>query len=242
MLVHAKYLVNSFHVTVRVPPEILTKICTHLATEEDIFSASQVCNHWRSVLTSSPSLWTQFSCRHVPRTIVSLERCKSMPIRLKFAPRSSTVALESVLLRGNKITSLAVQPYVNPVPLLHQLFMHSRPTVEQLHIYTNTHRTDESAAREIWQDLPSLRELFVYRYSIPIDHLVAPNLVHLAWNKEGTTPLSNLPWICSVAVLCWKPSLSSTQATTRTRLAITPPFPFYTSAASNWVRLRSILD
>ena len=111
-----------------------------------------------------------------------------MPIRLKFAPRSSTVALESVLLRGNKITSLAVQPYVNPVPLLHQLFMHSRPTVEQLHIYTNTHRTDESAAREIWQDLPSLRELFVYRYSIPIDHLVAPNLVHLALEQGGHDP------------------------------------------------------
>ena len=58
VLVHAKYLVNSFHVTVRVPPEILTTICSHPTTGEDVFSACRICNHWRSVLTSSPSLWT----------------------------------------------------------------------------------------------------------------------------------------------------------------------------------------
>jgi hypothetical protein len=38
---------------------------------------------------------------------------------------------------------------------------------------------------DVWQDFPSLRELFVCRYSIPIDQLTAPNLVHLALEHTG---------------------------------------------------------
>ena len=55
-------------------------------------------------------------------------------------------------------------------------------------MHTDKWRAEEPAAREIWQDLPSLRELFVCRYSIPIDHLVAPNLVHLALEQGGYDP------------------------------------------------------
>ena len=74
------------------------------------------------------------------------------------------------------------------MPLLHQLLMHSKPSVEQLHIYADRWRTGESTAREVWQDLPSLRELFVCRSSVPTDHLVAPNLVHLALEQGGYDP------------------------------------------------------
>jgi len=38
---------------------------------------------------------------------------------------------------------------------------------------------------ELWQDLPSLRQLFVCQYSIPIGWLTAPNLVHLALDEPG---------------------------------------------------------
>ena len=34
--------------------------------------------------------------------------------------------------------------------------------------------------REIWKEFPSLQELFVYRCTIPIDQLTAPNLIYLA--------------------------------------------------------------
>jgi hypothetical protein len=46
VLVHARYLVNSFHVTARVPPKILAMVCPHLPIGEDVVSASQVCHHW----------------------------------------------------------------------------------------------------------------------------------------------------------------------------------------------------
>lgn len=188
MLVRARYLVNSFHVTVRVPPEILNTVCSYLTTEEDIFSASQVCRHWRGVLISSPSLWTQLPCDRVSRTIVGLERCKSMPIQLEFCRDSSSVALEKVLLQGNKITSLTIYHHLARIPLLHELFTSSRPFVEQLYIRCQKRSgwgSGEQTAHEIWQDLPSLRELFVCRYSIPIDQLAAPNLVHLALEEAG---------------------------------------------------------
>ena len=74
MGIHARSLVNSFHITFRTPPEIFDIISSYL-TEDDLFSASQVCQHWRTVLTSSASLWTRISCNHGPRAIASLERC-----------------------------------------------------------------------------------------------------------------------------------------------------------------------
>ena len=188
VVTHVRHLVNSFHVTVRIPPEILTMICSYLATEEDAFSAAQVCHHWRGVLVSSPSLWTRFPCRHVPRTIISLERCKSMPIQLDFHRESSSVALEKVLLHGDRIASLTIHHRLDQIPLLHQLFTSSRPSVEQLHIFCQKRsgwKPNERTAHEIWQDLPRLRQLFVRRYSIPIHQLAAPNLVHLVLEEAG---------------------------------------------------------
>jgi len=180
--------VNSFHVTVRAPPEVLNMVCSYLNTEEDIFSASQVCRHWRGVLVSSPSLWTQFSCDRVSRTVVGLGRCKSMPIQLEVRQKSSSVALEKVLLRGNKIATLTIDHCLDKIPLLRELFTSSRPSVERMHIRCQRRsgwRPDDRATHEIWQNLPSLRELFVCQYSIPIEQLTAPNLVHLALEWAG---------------------------------------------------------
>ena len=178
---------NSFHVTVRVPPEILNMVCSYLTTEEDVFSMSQVCRYWRGVLISFPSLWIQFPCDRVSRTIAGLERCKSMPIHLAFCRESSSVALEKVLLHGNKITSLTINHRLDRIPLLHELFTSSRPSVERLYVRCQKRsgwRPNERTAH-VWQDLPSLRELFVCQYSIPIDQLTAPNLVHLALEEAG---------------------------------------------------------
>jgi len=179
--------VNSFHVTLRVPPEIFGVISSYL-TEEDVFSASQVCHHWRSILISTPSLWTRISCRRVPRTIVSLGRCKSLPIRLRIESPLPTAALENILLLGNKVASLTVTREPDQIPLLDQLLIFSRPSVEQLHIYSERMigwRAGEEAVHNVWQDLPSLRELSVCRYSIPIEQLAAPSLVHLALENTG---------------------------------------------------------
>jgi len=179
---------NSFHVTVRIPSEILNMICSHLPTEEDTFSASQVCRHWRGVLISFPPLWTRLPCHRVSRTIASLERCGSMPIQLEFNQRSSNIALATVLRFENKISSLAIHPRFYTVPLLRRLFVLSGSSVERLHVYSDTQSgwgVGEQTAHEIWPDLPSIRELCVSRYSTPIGQLSAPNLTHLALEQAG---------------------------------------------------------
>ena len=163
-------------------------ICSCLIIEDDVFSMSQVCRHWRGVLVSFPPLWTRLSCHRVSRTIASLERCKSMSIQLEFDQQSSNVALESVILCGVKISSLAVRPRFSTSLLLHQLFVLSGPSVERLHVYSDTQRVwgvEEKTTYEIWPDLPSLRKLFVSRYSTPISQLSAPNLAHLALERAG---------------------------------------------------------
>jgi len=183
-LIHAKYLVNFFNVTFRIPPEILTMIPSYLT--EDVFSASQVCLHWRSVLISFPSLWTGISCLHVRRTIPSLQRCDSLPIRLWLEPPLPTPALENVRLHEKKVISLTVTRNPDLIPRSHHLVMHFRSSMERLHIWS-----DEGGWRgvrgdriysEMWHDFSSLRELFISQYSISAESLSAPNLAHLPWN------------------------------------------------------------
>jgi len=148
-----------------------------------VFSASQVCHHWRGVLTSSPSLWTRFSCRRVSWTIASLERCKSIPIQMEVYGRSLSVALEKVSLRGAKIASLTISLRSDRIPQLLQLLTSSASSVEQLHILCEDWEFGEQTAHEFWQGLASLRQLFASEYFIPLDQLRAPNLVHLTLDE-----------------------------------------------------------
>ena len=157
-------------------------------TEEDLFSASWVCHYWRSVIVSSPSAWTRVSCCGVRRTLIGLDRCKSLPIRLQLKHTFSTAALEGVLLHGSSISSLTINYQPDHIALLRQLFMFSRPSLKQLHICSGAVEgwsAKEKPVHDIWNHMPYLRELIVYRYSIPIEQLNAPNLLHLALDNTG---------------------------------------------------------
>ena len=188
MLTRAKTFVNSLRTIGRAPPEILTMISAYL-DEEDLFSASQVCKYLRSTLISFPSLWTQISCSRVARTNISLERCGSLPIQLRLELASSSDALEDVLLHGNNIVSLTVQLPTKKTLPLHKLLASSIPHLERLHIYHVPPlwewRVQEWMTDESWQRFPSLRQLFVGRFPLPIDRLAAPNLTHLALESTG---------------------------------------------------------
>ena len=208
MFVHTKYLVNSFHTTVRMPPEILAVICSYLSTERDAISVSQVCRHWREVLTSFPPLWTHFTCSRVFRTLAGLERCKSLPIRIEFEADSSIGALESVILHGNEIISLTINHDYYWMPPLHKLFPSPMAYLEQLHIHsggTPREAGEGQTAGSIWQDFPFLRELFVRQLYVPIGQFATPNLVHLilekTWEGEKITTKSVLDMLCGSPLL-----------------------------------------
>ena len=185
--IHARALVNSFHITIRTPPEILCTISSHL-TEQDLFSASQVCRHWREALISSACLWSRISCNNGPRRVITnFKRCGSLPIQLRLEPPFPGAVLEDILLHGNRITSLTVNHVPRQISQLNQLFAFSRPSVERLLLYTGDHGgiPELRTVREIWQDFPLLRELLVVIHPVPIDRIAAPNLVHLALEHTG---------------------------------------------------------
>ena len=190
LLMLARSLVNSLSIALRIPPEMLGIISSYL-TEEDLFSASRACRYWRSVLISSPSLWTRVSCRRVPQTITSLERCGTLPIQLLLDPGFSDEALDYLLLHENKIVSLTVNHECDEVPRARQLLMSCKPHLEQLHIYALKKWQWETLGRAmdgVLQGLSSLRKLFISRYPLLMDQLAAPNLVHLALERTSYRP------------------------------------------------------
>ena len=120
--------------------------------------------------------------------IASLERCRSLPIQLRVERPFSDVVLDDILLHGKKVVSLTVNHRPYEVPRLHQLLTSSGPHLERLHICVQSlwgQVTQEPTMDEVWKGLPSLRKLFVNRYSFPVDQLAAPNLIHLALDHAG---------------------------------------------------------
>ena len=234
MLVHTRYLVNSFNITVRMPPEILTMVYSHLSTEWDVFPASQVCHHWREVLMSSPSLWTQLPCCRVSRTITSLERCKSTPIQVDFnLEKSSNAALEKVVLHGKR------DQLVDPTPR-HRL---DTATTRDIHL---PHAICGAASHTLLWDARAggrradgRRDLAgppipprTFHFSPPCPH-------RQVRYPEARAPCSGRCvgrtgshfWTCFEPPLSWRRSSSSVATPLyRKPLSVSPPPPFQTSA------------
>ena len=66
--------------------------------------------------------------------------------------------------------------------------MSSRPSLEHLHICAegvDGQGAEQQQVHDVWNYLPSLRELLVCRYPIPIGKINAPNLTHLALERTG---------------------------------------------------------
>jgi len=148
--------------------------------ERDLVAATQVCRHWRSTLTSSPSLWTcfQFQSSHdLDRTLTYLKRSKSAPIDVSIDTDSAENldALEYLAPHIARTRSLDIRAshdihsasllFCNPAPLLQRL--------EILAFEDVVHLPDNFLGRQT----PSLR-------SVSLGH-VCPRL-------ESLFPLSNL--------------------------------------------------
>ena len=71
----------------QVPPEILALVPDfwdkdHYDRDRDVIALTHVCQAWREVFISRPSLWTNLGCEDRGRNRVYLERAKSLPINL----------------------------------------------------------------------------------------------------------------------------------------------------------------
>ena len=91
-----KAIENTFVPVNRLPLEILSNVLEHRASNADLVTATHVCQHWRSTLTSTPSLWTNLQFRepghdidlrgashNADRALMYLGRAKSAPIDIE---------------------------------------------------------------------------------------------------------------------------------------------------------------
>jgi len=131
---------NTFVPINQLPPEILSRVLEYYTQEQDLVGATHVCQHWRSVLISSPSLWScfQFESEWGPdRALAYFERSKSVPIDLSItvtypedidmlkclAPNIPRT--RSLIIRESSRTSPAFLLFRNPAPSLQHLEIHS---------------------------------------------------------------------------------------------------------------------
>ena len=140
---------------------------------------SQVCRRWRTVLISSALLWTQIDCQSLTRTIASLERHRSVPLRLELRKGFSNEALNTVLDHGSEYTSVFVYLTTEQTDLLHKGLVTS--SMEEFVLFTDEdYGPPERITVDIRGEFKSLRRLLVSGFTLPIDHIEAPNLIHLA--------------------------------------------------------------
>ena len=140
----------------RLPPEVLSRILEYRTCERDLVATTHVCQHWRSTLISSSSLWNsfQFKSHHdLDRTLTYLQRSKLVPIDISidinfsqdlevlthFAPHITRT--RSLVIQGFHVHAISL--FCNPVPSLEYLENHE----DSLHIPNNF----------LGQQAPSLR-------------------------------------------------------------------------------------
>ena len=130
ILRRARNIKNSLSPINRFPPEILAYIAPFLPTERDLICSTAICQHWRTVLLSSPRLWCHPS--GPPSKIRAyIERSKSTPINVRLpspelaeliAPHASRLAGLTVQLNGESHGfSQVIEHLPHPIPTLHSL-------------------------------------------------------------------------------------------------------------------------
>ena len=71
----------------RLPPETLSHIARYVLDEnakdtKSIIPLTHVCRYWRESIVSTPGNWTLISSERNGLAVLSLERCKTVPLRL----------------------------------------------------------------------------------------------------------------------------------------------------------------
>ena len=182
-----RFFLNTFNTAAQLPSDILVIIPLFLPSARDTFAMSQVCHRWRTAAISSASLWTRIDCQSLARTIASLERHRSVPLRLELRRGFSNEALNAVLDHESKLASLSVYPRRLHLGLICRCLLTT--SVEELALFIDKGGPPERNTLSIrCSRFRSLRRLLVSAFSVSIDNIGAPNLTHLALEVTAFTP------------------------------------------------------
>ena len=65
-----------------IPPEVFSLIAHQCDEEEDFISLTHICQKWRQIAISCPSLWTNLDCEDINKTRAYLKRSKVSPLKI----------------------------------------------------------------------------------------------------------------------------------------------------------------
>lgn len=188
LVVHAA--MNDHAPVNRLPPEMLAEILERRSGERDLVAASHVCRQWRSVLISTPSLWTTFRCGNLHRTTTYLERSGSALIDVVAWDDAKEDVFPSLVPHMGRVRSLAVSTWVETIrSTLFQLH-DSSPTLQVLDINFDPGPPFADLPHDfIERHAPSLRRLTLANASPPFPTFPLPSLTHFTL-RSGDNPVS----------------------------------------------------
>ena len=124
--------------THRIPPEILGAIASHLEDDKSLINATSVCHLWRSVLLSSPRLWSHIIVKNERKALIFLERSKSAPVSIVLdfdGCNAPSKKLRKSLKRATKRLA-TLQAVHLPLSLLGELLTQPLPILISLDVVT----------------------------------------------------------------------------------------------------------
>jgi hypothetical protein len=155
----------------QVPLEILALIPDFWDNEcddrdRDVIALTHVCQAWREVFISRPSLWTYLDCEDRNQTRVYLERAKSLPINLSLWINSLPPChpfFEVIPYAVGRLKSLSIEGELRCLEDFTNHLSHPTPLLQKLSIRGECHfwppYSPVFAPTFFGGDLSSLREL-----------------------------------------------------------------------------------
>ncbi|KAF9650463.1 hypothetical protein BDM02DRAFT_3164908 [Thelephora ganbajun] len=193
--------VNELRPVNRLPPEIFAKVFEDRGNDRDMIVATHVCSRWRTILTSTPSLWTKIDFEYSARASLYLERSKAALIDVTIGKvRSSILGPEGVFLGAipwvTRMKSLSIQAEEEQIKKIAARLCHKTPNLQSLTFKANTRHyqslvgTGGGGAIYIPPDFlgrhsPLLRSLTFYTVSPSVVFTFPlPVLTHIDWVAE----------------------------------------------------------
>ena len=150
----------------QIPPEILSLVPDFLDPyddkDQDVIALTHVCQAWRELFVSRPSLWTDLDDVDLDKTRVYLERSKSSPISLSLDSGNDSLSdpfFEFIPGAAGRLKSLDIDVELEDMQLITTYLSRPTPLLESLRMRGGRNPVLQSSLFN--GDLSSLHELYL---------------------------------------------------------------------------------
>ena len=189
----------------RLPPEIFAKVLEFRKSERELITATHICARWRTILTSTPSLWTKIDFEDSIRASAYLERSKAALIEVNVGrTRSCLVGPEGAFLGAipwvARMKTLNIRAEEAQIKAIAARLCHETPNLQHLALrklprsyHSSMSMGSESGGGAIYvppkflgRHAPELRSIkFLAISPSVVFTFPLPKLTHIEWIAES---------------------------------------------------------